>query len=300
MTYTCPDGSATLYYLYDGLQNIAALCNNKGETVAHYTYDAWGKILSEYTVAADGLLVRWMDNAAAGINPFRYKGYFYDEESGLYYLNSRYYDPVTGRFLNADSYINPTGDILGYNMYAYCGNNPIMGYDPMGEWNWGNIIKAVAIVITVTVVVAATIATAGSFAIAAGAVSATAVTAATTGAIVGGLVAGSAEIVSQCVVNGTDDFDYGDIAIESLTGSLHGAIDGISSTATSMGKSLMLQSALLGIDGYNGFFTDNVLAQRVLDGGANYGVGAMIKTALIRSGANLWHNRKGIWDNLYE
>lgn len=62
----------------------------------------------------------------------------------------------------------------------------------------------------------------------------------------------------------------------------------------------MLPSALLGIDGYNGFFTDNVLAQRALDGGANYGVGAMIKTALIRSSANLRHNRKGIWDILYE
>ena len=70
-------------------------------------------------------------------------GYYYDDEIGLYYLRSRYYDPATGRFLNADGQLN--GDILGYNLYAYCGNNPVMNIDPSGE-AWEHWIAGAAIV----------------------------------------------------------------------------------------------------------------------------------------------------------
>lgn len=69
----------------------------------------------------------------ATVNPFRYRGYYYDAETGMYYLQSRYYNPQTGRFLNADGYINANGDILGYNLFTYCGNNPVMGCDPTGN-----------------------------------------------------------------------------------------------------------------------------------------------------------------------
>ncbi|MBQ7907587.1 MAG: RHS repeat-associated core domain-containing protein, partial [Clostridia bacterium] len=70
------------------------------------------------------------------INPFRYRGYYQDEETGFYYLNSRYYDPQVKRFLNADdpSYLGANGDLQAYNLYAYCSNNPVMGYDPLGRW----------------------------------------------------------------------------------------------------------------------------------------------------------------------
>ena len=69
----------------------------------------------------------------ANQNPIRYRGYYYDTESGLYYLNSRYYDPVTGRFVNADGYVSTGQDITGFNMFAYCGNNPVMYKDDSGE-----------------------------------------------------------------------------------------------------------------------------------------------------------------------
>ncbi len=65
-------------------------------------------------------------------NPFRYRGYYYDTETGLYYLQTRYYDPEVGRFLNADGYIGANGDIIGYNMYAYCSNNPANSIDSSG------------------------------------------------------------------------------------------------------------------------------------------------------------------------
>ena len=68
-------------------------------------------------------------------NPFRYRGYCYDEETGWYYLQSRYYDPVTGRFLNADSQINP--GVLGTNLFAYCENNPVNMSDPTVMANFG-------------------------------------------------------------------------------------------------------------------------------------------------------------------
>ena len=77
------------------------------------------------------------NNSVAKLNPFRYRGYYYDAETGLYYLNSRYYDPSIGRFINADdiSYIQPT-DINGLNLFAYCGNNPVM-YVDSGAWQFG-------------------------------------------------------------------------------------------------------------------------------------------------------------------
>ena len=77
------------------------------------------------------------NSSVAKLNPFRYRGYYYDTETGLYYLNSRYYDPSIGRFINADDigYIQPT-DINGLNLFAYCGNNPVMHTDPNGTFFW--------------------------------------------------------------------------------------------------------------------------------------------------------------------
>ena len=78
-------------------------------------------------------------------NPLAYRGYVFDQESGLYYLQSRYYDPEIGRFINADSQLNQKDGILGFNMFAYCHNNPVMHSDPTGH----SIILASIIIGTV-------------------------------------------------------------------------------------------------------------------------------------------------------
>ena len=98
-------------------------------------------------------------------NPFVYKGYFFDEETNWYYLKSRYYDPSIRRFINADdcAYLD-NQSLNGINLYSYCGNNPILGYDPDGTWSWKKFWCVVAVVAIAAVVVAATIATAGAVA----------------------------------------------------------------------------------------------------------------------------------------
>ena len=112
------------YYIFEkNLQgDIVAVYDEYRNAVVKYTYDAWGNVTETlYDTTSNGQY-----------NSFRYRGYFYDEDTELYYLNSRYYDPATGRFLNPDIYVNANGDLTGFNMYAYCSNNPVMGVDETG------------------------------------------------------------------------------------------------------------------------------------------------------------------------
>ena len=111
------------YLLSTNIQgDITCIYDTAGNRVVTYTYDAWGKILSVTGTAA---------NTIGRYNPLRYRGYYYDNETGFYYLNSRYYDPAVGRFLNVDSDLY--NNILGYNLYIYCNNNPIYYVDPYGN-----------------------------------------------------------------------------------------------------------------------------------------------------------------------
>ena len=86
-----------------------------------------------------------------------YRGYYYDVEKGFYYLSNRYYDPALGRFISADGAIADVGrEVQGYNMFAYCQNNPVNLEDPTGNWpKWSTILKAVTIVISSAVTIGA-------------------------------------------------------------------------------------------------------------------------------------------------
>ena len=126
-TTSMAEGSFYTYWFEKNLQgDIVAVYSDSGVKLRTYTYDAWGNV-TETTVNQSGT------NYYARYNPFRYRGYYYDTETDLYYLQSRYYNPEWGRFLNADGYISTGTGLLGYNMFAYCNNNPVMFIDPSGD-----------------------------------------------------------------------------------------------------------------------------------------------------------------------
>ena len=104
--------------------------NGAGQLRAHYEYDAWGKVLSVTDENGSAIISA---THIGNLNPFRYRGYYYDTESGFYYLMSRYYDPVTHRFVNADGYFQSGQDILDANTFSYCTNNPVNNSDSNGE-----------------------------------------------------------------------------------------------------------------------------------------------------------------------
>ena len=120
------------YYFEKNLQgDIIAIYTENGTKIGSYTYDAWGNC----TVSTESGATTSQKRIVRTLNPFRYRGYYYDTETGLYYLQSRYYNPKWGRFLNADGYVNANGDLIGFNMYAYCGNNPVGRLDFSG-YSW--------------------------------------------------------------------------------------------------------------------------------------------------------------------
>ena len=136
------DGStSTLYYYVLNAQgDVAAILNSSGKLAASYDYDAWGNC----TVYDSS------DAAIGDLNPLRYRGYYYDAETGFYYLQSRYYDPAICRFINADGLF--TDGFIGANLFAYCANNPVNTVDPTGNF----AITATVALITFGVALVAT------------------------------------------------------------------------------------------------------------------------------------------------
>ena len=118
------------YYLRNAQSDIVKLIDKTGATVVEYRYDSWGKLLS-----TSGSLASTLGKN----NPFRYRGYVYDEETEFYYVQSRYYNPEIGRWINAD-----TTDVLSlpyyhpgqYNLFSYCNNNPVNDRDDDGQLSW--------------------------------------------------------------------------------------------------------------------------------------------------------------------
>ena len=111
------------YYVRNGQGDVVKLIDGNGATVTEYTYDTWGKQLS-----CTGSLA----STLGAQNPFRYRGYVYDTETGWYYLQSRYYDPEVCRFISADVFLSTGQGVLGHNTFAYCLNNPVNRSDPSG------------------------------------------------------------------------------------------------------------------------------------------------------------------------
>jgi len=159
--------------------DITHIFDTDGVLYAQYIYDAWGNhkvfaVVGENTIdITDNLDYTDISGNIhiAHTNPFRYRGYYFDTETSLYYLNTRYYDPTVGRFINADeiTILDETqSQIHGLNLYMYCGNNPVMNIDPSGRswwnpfsWDWAAIGAAIVVVAAVVGIAALTIFTSG-------------------------------------------------------------------------------------------------------------------------------------------
>ena len=225
------------YYLRNGQTDIVGLMDASGTRVVEYTYDAWGKLISTTGTLATSL---------GADNPFRYRGYYYDTETGLYYLMTRYYDAEVCRFISADVYMTTGQGVLGGNMWAYCGNNPVNRYDDGGEF-WHIVIGAAAgALINAAVSAVSQGIENGWDNINWGEVGVAAVTGALGGALtasgagLAGQIAGSAAIaaagnaaqqISDIGTGKQDRFDVGSMLLDATIGGICGAISGSGASA---------------------------------------------------------------------
>ena len=152
--FTYIDDLETTDYIYvkNLMGDISHITDLDGFIVVEYSYDAYGNITQvEGTKASD----------IGTYNSLRYRSYMYDEETDYYYLQSRYYNPEIGRFINADGLLGEVGNIQTHNMYAYCANNPVMYTDISGyawwnpfSWNWSNVGSGVGSTVTGVIAIA--------------------------------------------------------------------------------------------------------------------------------------------------
>ena len=138
-----------IYYYVKNIQNdIIGILDSNCNLIAKYQYDSYGNNIL-ITDGSGNIIIN--NEHIANINPFRYRSYYYDKETNLYYLNSRYYSPTLGRFINADNYVVNGRGLFALNMYSYCNNNAIKSIDPNGNFSFivsnivqlfGNIVSA--------------------------------------------------------------------------------------------------------------------------------------------------------------
>ena len=194
--YTSNSGTKEYLYIRNIQGDITSIIDTEGNIICTYAYDGYGNhIVLDENGKEDTSLT-----SIGHLNPFRYRGYYFDEESGLYYLNSRYYDPETGRFISPDvlSILDETkGQINGLNLYMYCNDNPIMYTDDSGCLpNWAKWLIGSVVIVGLTI---ATIATGGVAGGVAGFILAGALKGAVIGAVSGALVNGTISGISSAI-----------------------------------------------------------------------------------------------------
>ena len=195
LKYSTNGTSFTTYYYVLNLQgDVVGLINSSGSYVAKYTYDAWGNLLS--VTNASGTAIT-SSTHIANRNPLRYRGYYYDAEAGFYYLQSRYSDPLNHRFINADAYTSTDAtDAISCNMFAYCGNNPVMCSDYNGMWSLSSLFAGIAIAAAVVAAAALCVVTYGAATPVVATVAGTAISGATVAAAATTVAVSAAEVAA--------------------------------------------------------------------------------------------------------
>ena len=236
------------FYEKDNQGNITAIFDTNGNLKAEYQYDAWGN--HTITVDADGI---------GTLNPFRYREYYYDVETGLYLIGSRYYDPQVGRCISPDdiSVLDANHESMAqHNLYVYCFNNPTNLEDQEGYWpNWvKKAVAAVAVVAVVAAVAAVTVATAGA-GTAAAVIAVGAAKGAAVGMISGAAVGAATGAVKHRVQTGSWE-GAGQAALEgaadgALSGAITGAVTGAVNNAAKVARAAKAWNQGTGTSGYS-------------------------------------------------
>ena len=152
--------ASTKSYLFrkNALGDVDAIYDTDMSLVGEYIYDAWGNCTIETTGTDNYAIMQ--------LNPFRYRGYYWDKELNLYYLQTRYYDPETGRFINADNVALAVelglNELNGLNLYSYCFNNPVNEFDKDGLWSWKKFWKGLGLIALGIAAVLVSVATLGA------------------------------------------------------------------------------------------------------------------------------------------
>ena len=210
---TLVTGGKVYYYLTNLQGDVMSIESSDGTPVASYCYDAWGKILSS-------------SGDLAELNPLRYRGYVFDQETGFYYVESRYYDPAIRRFINADSVLSTGQGVTGHNAYVYCGNNPVVRADIGGNiWHIvaGAAVGAAFSIFTKVVTnyiskdkLTTGLVTAGIAGAASGGLAASGV--GIVGQVVGNAAISVANDATDQVLSGKTSLDWGSMLLSGMTG----------------------------------------------------------------------------------
>ena len=204
-TYVNGGTSKNYYYRKNLFGDIIAMFDGNGTVYAKYAYDAWGNC----SILQD-------TNGMGTFNPYRYRGYYFDTELNLYYLNARYYDPEIGRFISQDdiSYLDPE-TLNGLNLFVYCLNNPVMDTDPDGTWSWARFGKALAIIAVAAIAIAVTVATCGAGSVVGG-------------VIIAGTIGAAGNLFSQAVIEDKSfsEVNWGQVALNGISSAIS-AIPGV-------------------------------------------------------------------------
>ena len=216
---------STYTYLKNALGDVRFIKDNNGNCLVKYSYDPFGNVTAE--ALGEG------GEELAELNPIRYRGYYYDAESGLYYLLTRYYDPAVGQFISPDSfeYLDPH-TVGGIDLYAYCSGNPVMYTDPYGTTEWWEWLLGCLVVVGLA---AAAVVTGGAAA------------AAFAGAAVGAGISYSSQAVSG-------ELNWGQFALDAGMGAVSGLIgaSGISRLGATVMNGALSGASGIASDALNG------------------------------------------------